>query len=249
MHKDIRVVTILKNDINTVTQSEMTAVSKLFSTNPVVLYHGNKDKDMVPKYGYGSKDNDYGQGFYTTPDRKLGMEWSYSNYTNGEQGYLHSFKLDAENLKVLNFTELDSLHWLAELATFRSMDYDKGTDMVLQDNLHALLDQYKLDTLSYDVIVGYRADDSYFSYAKRFLQGSMYRETFEKALRLGKLGIQVFIKSEAAFDALFDHECTPVDKKYATFFLKRDNNARKSFIDLQYDKPREKKTIRDYLEV
>lgn len=36
-----------------------------------ILYHGNKDINMRPKYGVGKKNNDYGQGFYTTPDLKL----------------------------------------------------------------------------------------------------------------------------------------------------------------------------------
>lgn len=33
--------------------------------NPIKLYHGNKDANMVPFYGKGLKDNDYGRGFYT----------------------------------------------------------------------------------------------------------------------------------------------------------------------------------------
>ena len=42
---------------------------------PVMLYHGNQDAVMIPVFGQGKSNNDYGQGFYTTPDKELGKEW------------------------------------------------------------------------------------------------------------------------------------------------------------------------------
>lgn len=70
----------------------------------------------------------------------------------------------------------------------------------MQDNVKILLEKYKLDTGAHDVIIGYRADDSYFAYAEAFVSGTIYKDTLEKALRTGELGIQVFIKGERAFD-------------------------------------------------
>lgn len=32
----------------------------------LTLYHGSKTIVDKPRFGFGSKDNDYGQGFYTT---------------------------------------------------------------------------------------------------------------------------------------------------------------------------------------
>ena len=34
------------------------------STNPMIIYHGNEDKDMIPKFGVGKKTNDYGRGLH-----------------------------------------------------------------------------------------------------------------------------------------------------------------------------------------
>lgn len=50
----------------------------------------------------------------------------------------------------------------------------------------------------YDLIVGYRADDSYFSFANAFLNNTLSLEQLRKAMFLGKLGEQVVLKSEKA---------------------------------------------------
>lgn len=166
-----------------------------------ILYHGNKDINMQPKYGVGKKNNDYGQGFYTTPDLQLAKEWAYSGYTSGLRGYVHSYALDINGLNILDFTQLDSMHWLAELLVNRNISKVDTSEIVVE-NIKKVISKYKLDTTYYDIIIGYRADDSYFSYATDFVSGLIYRETLDKALHLGKLGLQVFIKSKKGFEAL-----------------------------------------------
>jgi hypothetical protein len=52
------------------------------------------------------------------------------------------------------------------------------------------------------VIIGYRADDSYFDYAEAFLNNSISVSQLANAMRLGKLGEQIVIKSEYAFKCL-----------------------------------------------
>ena len=97
---------------NTIEQSEIDKAKRLLDTNPVMLYHGNQDAAMIPVFGQGKSNNDYGQGFYTTPDKELGKEWAYSGFTKGECGYLHSYCLDKTGLEILDLTKLDSMHWL-----------------------------------------------------------------------------------------------------------------------------------------
>lgn len=55
---------------------------------------------------------------------------------------------------------------------------------------------------AYDIIIGYRADDSYFDFAEAFLNNSISVEQLAVALRLGKLGEQVVVKSREAFGRL-----------------------------------------------
>ena len=54
----------------------------------------------------------------------------------------------------------------------------------------------------HDFIKGYRADDSYFSFAAAFLNNTISLSQLEKAMVLGKLGEQIVAKSEKAFDRL-----------------------------------------------
>ena len=197
----------------------------------MTIYHGNKTENLTPKFGSGSPDNDYGKGFYATPSMELAKEWAWGTYTPGEKGYVHTFELNAESLKILNLTELDSIHWIAELVYNRKLNIQDKE--VVQDNIRILLDRYKLDTSGYDIIIGYRANDSYFAYAEAFVSGAIYKDTLEKALRTGELGIQVFLKSERAFQSLKKTAVEEVPEKYRGYFVKRDKNARDTYRSLR----------------
>lgn len=55
---------------------------------------------------------------------------------------------------------------------------------------------------AYDLITGYRADDSYFDYAETFLNNAITVEQLSHAMQLGKLGEQIVIKSKFAFSKI-----------------------------------------------
>ncbi len=119
----------------------------------------------------------------------------------------------------------------------------------MRDNVKIFLENYKLDTSNYDIIIGYRADDSYFAYAEAFVSGTIYKDTLEKALRTGELGIQVFIKSEKAFGRLTKVEVNEVPDKYRGFFVKRDQYARQQYNTLRVNQGGRagKQTIYDFV--
>lgn len=221
-------------------------------TKKITLYHGNKDKHMIPQFGKGRSNNDYGRGFYCTRNIELACEWAYSQYTVGDQGYLHTYECKLDGLKVFDLTTVDSLHWIAELLYNRTIDYDdySDSDHILRDRVSKFLDKYKLDLTSYDIIIGYRADDSYFSYIKRFVSGNMYKSSIEAAMHLGTLGKQYFLQSEEAFKSLQKVSVCEVSKEYTVKYNKRDLQARS---DLRYiiannnNNNVERKTIIDFL--
>lgn len=236
-----------KNSPNTIEHSEILLTKKLLSSGIITIYHGNKVKEMTPTYGLGGADNDYGKGFYTTPNIELAKEWAWGTYVMGNKGYVHTFELNTESLDILNLTELDSIHWIAELVYNRKLNVQDKE--VVQDNIKILLDKYKLDTRKYDIIIGYRANDSYFAYAEAFVSGTIYKDTLEKALRTGELGIQVFVKSEKAFRSLKKIAVEEVPEKYRGYFIKRDKNARDTYRSLssnQGSRPG-KQTIYDFI--
>ena len=86
----------------------------------------------------------------------------------------------------------------------------------------------------YDVVIGYRADDSYFSFARDFVSNSISLEQLENAMKLGKLGEQVVLISKKAFDNLvfITHEVVDHREYYAKR-VKRDAEARNEYSTLK----------------
>ena len=80
------------------------------------------------------------------------------------------------------------------------------------------------------MIIGYRADDSYFSFAEDFLNNTISVQHLANAMKLGKLGQQHVLISEKAFSQLTFIEAEPVDtEKYNILYAKRDLMARSAY--------------------
>lgn len=119
------------------------------------------------------------------------------------------------------------LHWLSLLLKHREFELD--TDLAA-DAKEYILTRFPVETDDVDAIVGYRADDSYFTFARNFLNGAITLAKLSEAMRLGKLGLQFMLKSEEAFNRLRFVEAIPAlaDEWYP---LKkgRDDEARRSY--------------------
>lgn len=223
---------VLNTAPNTIEQRDIAQAKKIKTVNKLTVYHGSKEKVLVPQFGIGKKNNDYGQGFYTTPNKELAKEWAYAGYTNyiGDTGYLHTYQdISLNGLYILDFTEMDLMHWLAELLTYRQINITNGiSEAVASKRVNYIVKNFKIDTTNADIIIGYRADDSYFLVAQAFVTGFISKETMEIAFRRGDLGLQVFFKSEDAFTVLnrADHLVEVVPVKYRQRFENRDNAAR-----------------------
>ena len=215
----------------------------------LTIYHGTKTKDLIPMYGKGRHENDYGQGFYTSEDLTLAKEWAWSPFTKGGAGYVYKYNIDLSNLKVLNFNDYDTLCWVAELLVNRHLSIGEHEE-VLKDKIDTIIKKYRVPNISdYDVIIGWRADDSYFTYMEDFVRGAIYRDVFDRAIKLGNLGEQVFIKSEIAFKALQFIGVQEVPTYYEKLYNERDKLARNYYklIRKEIRHSRVKKTIDDYL--
>lgn len=237
---------IINKNPTVIENKEMLQAKELLKNPVMTLYHGNKDPNMVPTFGEGKIHNDYGQGLYTTPDPELGKEWAWGTYTKGDKGYLHGYEIDTTGLQILNLTELDSLHWVAELYANRTLNLD-GKEALI-DTRDAFIEKYKIDTSKCDIIIGYRADDSYFLYAADFLESAIYRDTLDNALRYGNLGLQVFIKSKRAFERLKKVSFDEVPKLYADRYKKRDKKAADEYSRIKKNQvSRKKETIHKFI--
>lgn len=161
-----------------------------------IVYHGSVNIVDKPLYGYGKKYNDYGLGFYTTFDKELAKEWAVDEKIDG---YANAYELDLNGLKVLDLSNYSVLNWIAILLINRKFDLKND---IAKRGFDYLVNNYKLPYEDYDVIIGYRADDSYFTYADSFLNNTISVNSLNEALKLGKLGIQIVIKSKKAFNQL-----------------------------------------------
>ena len=192
------------------------------------IYHGSKDIIKQPEYGKGNPHNDYGLGFYCSEDIEMAKEWSC---VEDHDGFANTYEIDWSDLRVfnLNSPEYSILHWLTVLLKNRQF---RITNPIAKDAREYLFENFVVETDSYDVIIGYRADDSYFSFAEDFLNNAISVKKLSKAMTLGNLGEQVVLVSKKAFDSIKFIEASEVKRsKYYVLKMKRDKAARSKYLN------------------
>lgn len=208
------------------------------------IYHGSTDIVKIPKYGYGKENNDYGIGFYCTEDRRSGSLWSVNK---GEDGYNNKYEIDIDGLKILELNKEDILLWMSILLNNRiPNNLDDDIEFIRKKFIKKYL---KIDVKDYDIIIGYRADDSYFQIAESFLSNQLALEVLEDALNLGKLGKQFVLISSIAFERIkyLSSDLCNADELYDDYML-NDKTARFYFRQLLKESFENGKTfVRDLL--
>ena len=197
------------------------------------LFHGSPSIIEKPQFGYGKVYNDYGLGFYCTDSLEMAKEWGVAQNRNG---YANRYELDCEGLKILdlNGPSFNILHWLAVLLENREFDVPSGLALEAKEYI---LNTLRVDYQSQDAIIGYRADDSYFSFAQDFITGTISYRQLNNAMHLGKLGQQFVLKSKQAFDRIqfLGYEVADHDEWYAKKML-RDRSARREYFSVERNK-------------
>ena len=195
----------------------------------LVIYHGSKDIIEKPYYHGGKAENDYGFGFYCTENLDLAKEWSCSN--NENNGFANKYSIDTTGLKILDLTNkrYSILNWVAILLKHRTFDL---SNEISKQAKEYLIKNFYIDVDEYDIVIGYRADDSYFSFARDFINNTISVRQLSKAMELGQLGKQVVIISKLAFDKLhFDGFETADKLSYYTNSNARDDRARHDYLN------------------
>ena len=199
------------------------------------LYHGSAKIIKKPIFGYGKAYNDYGLGFYCTESLEMAKEWAASK---NRDGYANCYTLDGTGLQVLDLNSGDYciLHWLAILLQNREFDVPSGLALEAKEYLKV---NFAIDYENYDAIIGYRADDSYFSFAQDFINGTISYRQLNNAMHLGNLGQQFVLKSETAFERIqyVGYEVAECSEWYAKKML-RDKNARREYFSEERNRRR-----------
>lgn len=192
----------------------------------IILYHGSENIIEKPEFGKGALHNDYGRGFYCTENIELAKEWACASQHNG---YANVYEFDITGLKCLNLNspEYNILNWLAILADNRTY-WQNGS--ISEQAKKYVKDNFLPDISEYDVITGYRADDSYFSFAQDFVANTISFQKLSEAMRLGKLGEQIVLKSPKAFDQInfLGYESAEAGEYYLKK-SEREREARKEY--------------------
>jgi hypothetical protein len=195
----------------------------------IIIYHGSEQIVEVPTFGLGKKNNDFGLGFYCTESDELAKEWAVSSLRNG---FSNRYTLDTEYLNILNLNSPDYtiLNWIAVLVEHRLFSIKTP---VARRAKRYLIENFGVNVNAFDLITGYRADDSYFDYAESFLNNGLSVEQLARAMRLGKLGEQIVIKSKFAFSKLKFEEFDIAEKEqYYVLRKARDDEANQLYLEM-----------------
>lgn len=193
----------------------------------MTIYHGSENIIKVPQFGFGNPHNDYGLGFYCTENLELAKEWACQK---NKDGFANCYDLNTTGLSILDLSNnnFSILHWLSILMQNRVFSLKSPLG---KQNLDFLFQTYKTSYTEYDVICGYRANDSYFSFASDFLENVIPIQSLATSMKLGSLGVQIVLKSQKAFSQL--RFLKSEDVKAHVYFPKckaRDSKARTDYL-------------------
>lgn len=192
----------------------------------IELLHGSDHVIEKPDFYLGKTNNDYGRGFYCTRELSMAMEWACKQNTDG---FVNKYSLEQDYLNILNLLDggYNILHWMALLLKNRTF---RLSNEIAVDARNYIIDNFSIDLKDFDIVIGYRADDSYFSFAESFVQNGLSLRGLNQALRLGKLGEQTVLISERAFENLKFEGAELADTTiYYPKFIKRDSGARETY--------------------
>lgn len=138
-------------------------------TASIELWHGSSHVIKHPEYGLVKPNNDYGRGFYCTRSVELAKEWACAGM---DDGFANRYTLTTDGLLFLDLSQppYTILNWLAMLVENRRF---QPTTAVAAQGIEYLKQVFLPDASQADVIVGYRADDSYFSFARAFVNNAI----------------------------------------------------------------------------
>jgi hypothetical protein len=191
------------------------------------VFHGSVQVIEKPEYGKGNARNDYGLGFYCTDDLELAKEWACAD---NRGGFVNVYSIDVEELSLLNLSLpiYSFTDWLAVLVNNRVFSI---ASPMAAEAMEYLTEHFLPDISSVDVITGYRADDSYFTFAMDFLSNIISLRQLSRAMRLGNLGEQFVLKSKNAFKLIkFEYSEAVDGDVYYPKRKKRDSDARDEYL-------------------
>lgn len=212
------------------------------------IYHGSKVLIEHPTLKGSDERNDYGPSFYLTKDLDAAKSWACKNDSVGVVNEYEIKKTSLDKLKILDLTNKSKysvLNWMAILMHFRELD-----SSFVKKNQLALnwLQKYYVNVEDYDVVIGFRADDSYFRFPLRFVSNDLAFEDLEDVFLSGQLGIQYAFMSDRSIKLLTFKRIIECSDDYLGHYYSIVTKASQQFDEL-LNRPKEpgKKYILDLM--
>ena len=193
----------------------------------MIFYHGSKQIVDIPLEKGSTPHNDYGPSFYLTHDLESAMLWACKH---DDIGVVNKYEVrnDVYNsFKILDLTDKNKysvLNWIAILIHFKELE-----SLFKTDNKEALewLKKFYIDVEQYDVVIGFRADDSYWLFPEAFINGQISIDELEEVYKLGDLGIQHAFMSKRAIKSLKYKDVIKCDESFVGKYFQRVKEANK----------------------
>ena len=195
----------------------------------ITIFHGSEKIIEHTIWCEGRKNNDFGIGFYCTESLELAKEWAVSSLRDG---FANKYTLDTKYLNILNLNSsaYTILNWIAVLMEHRLFSI---TTPVARRAKSYLVEKFSVNVNAFDIVTGYRADDSYFDYAESFINNAISVEQLAQAMKLGKLGEQIVIKSKYAFTKLkYEGFEVAEQGKYYVHRKSRNDEANRQYFEM-----------------
>ena len=202
------------------------------------IYHGSKVVIEHPLVKGSDETNDYGASFYLTKDLEAAKSWACKNSSVGIVNEYEVKASEFDKLRILDLTNKSKygvLNWMAILMRFRVLDssFVKRNQLTLD-----WLQKYYVDVDDYDVVIGFRADDSYFRFPLRFVSNDLSFDDLEDVFLSGHLGVQYAFMSERAIKLLTFKKAIECGEDYLGHYYSIVTEASRQFDEL-LNRPRD----------
>lgn len=202
------------------------------------IYHGSKVLIEHPVVKGSDEANDYGPSFYLTTDLEAAKSWACKHDSIGVVNEYEIRSGSFDGLKVLDLTDKSKysvLNWMAILMHFRELDpsFVRNNQLTLD-----WLQKYYVNVDDYDVIIGFRADDSYFRFPLRFVSNDLSFDDLEDVFLSGHLGVQYAFMSERAIKLLSFKRIIECGDEYVGHYFSIVTKASEQFNEL-LNRPRD----------
>lgn len=204
------------------------------------IYHGSKVLIEHPVVKGSNEANDYGPSFYLTKDLDAAKSWACKSNSVGVVNEYEIRDASFNSLKILDLTNKSKysvLNWMAILMHFRELDssFTRNNQLTLD-----WLQKYYIDVNEYDVIIGFRADDSYFRFPLRFVSNDLSFDDLEDVFLSGHLGVQYAFMSERSIKLLTFKKMIEFGNEYLGHYYSIVTKASQQFDEL-LNRPRDPK--------